>query len=163
MNAKHFHLVSRWRVDAPPDKVYLALVDLGSLSSWWPGVRTMPLGAPHETVGRRARLEIGGLLPVALHADVEITSAHPSREIAVVSHGELEGNGEWRLCERTGLTEAVFTWDVSLEHRGLRRFVRWLRPLLILSHHIVMWRGNRGLKRHLKSDQRVTVTTSIAP
>ena len=151
MGADVFHLVSRWHIRAPAADVYLALADLGSLSSWWPGVRSASLRDSRAIVGRRARLEISGLLPALLHADVEITSAVPDREIEVTSHGQLEGSGTWRLHERAGTTEATFHWDVGLKHPGLRRVARHLRPLLVLSHRFVMWRGHRGLRRMLQN------------
>lgn len=151
MHAESFHLVSRWRVRAPITEVFRALADLGSLSSWWPGVRAASLATSPAIVGRRARIEISGLLPALLHAEVEVTSAEADREISVTSHGQLEGRGTWRLLESSGTTEATFTWDVRLEHDLLERLARHLRPLLLLSHHFVMWRGKRGLRRMLET------------
>jgi hypothetical protein len=142
-------------VRAPATEVYFALADLGSLSRWWPGVHSTSLRDSPAIVGRRARLEVSGLLPAPLHADVEITSAELNREIGVTSHGQLEGSGEWRLRQSDGITDAIFSWDVRLEHHELRRVARYLRPLLVLSHRFVMWRGNRGLRRMLENNKAV--------
>jgi hypothetical protein len=100
--------------------------------------------------GPRALVEIGGLLPIALRAEVEITVAVPDRRIAVISHGQLEGTGEWQLREGSGVTRATFTWDVGLGHPKLQGWAHWLRPLLVLSHRFAMWRGERGLRRRLE-------------
>jgi hypothetical protein len=154
MTPERFHLVSHWRVRAPARSVFAVLADLGTLSSWWPGVRTTPLVSSANLVGRRARIEIAGLLPIALHADVEITAAQPEREIAVVSHGQLQGRGEWRLREASGITKATFTWDVWLEHPKLQKVAHWLRPLLLLSHRFAMWRGERGLRQLLETSSQ---------
>ena len=150
MSSEPFHLVSHWRIRAPAGSVFAALADLGSLSSWWPGVRAAPLGNSADVVGRRARLEIGGLLPIALRVEVAITDAERDRRIAVIAHGHLEGTGEWRLRERSGVTRATLIWDVLLEHPTLVGWAHWLRPLLVLSHRFAMWRGERGLRHHLE-------------
>lgn len=150
MSSELFHLTSTWQVQAPAGSVFAVLADLGALSSWWPGMRSAWLVRSRDLVGRRARIEIFGLLPIAIRADIEITAAEPERRITVVSRGELAGSGEWRLREHAGTSSASFTWDVRLEHRWLSPRLTWLRPLLIQSHRFAMWRGERGLKRMLE-------------
>jgi hypothetical protein len=162
MSSERFHLTSRWRVRAPAQSVFDVLVQLGSLSTWWPGVRSAPLGSSQEVVGRRAQLEIFGLLPIALRAELEITAAEPGRNVEVVSRGELQGTGEWRLRELSGVTSATFIWDVRLDRPGLRTLAHSLRPLLVLSHRFAMWRGERGLRRLLERGKAQLATSASA-
>lgn len=150
MPTSHFHLVSEWRVRAPLERVYGALADLRSLAEFWPSVRVTGSNATREIIGRRAQLEIRGLLPIGLRAEVEIVGAAPEREIVVTSRGDLKGHGRWLLSERAGVTRARFEWDVDLTHPRLQRLARGLRPFLIASHRWAMWRGERGLRRMLQ-------------
>jgi hypothetical protein len=162
MSSDRFHLTSRWRVRAPAVSVFAVLADLGALSTWWPGVRSAALGASEDVVGRRAELEIFGILPIALRAEVEITAVEPGRSIEVISRGELQGTGEWRLREIGGATLATFSWKVRLDRPGLRALVHPLRPLLVLSHRFAMWRGERGLRRLLENREAQSPTSVAA-
>ena len=151
MTAERFRLVSRWRLEAPSERVYAALADIGALSKWWKGISVTPVHSSTDIVGREARLEINGLALFRLHALVRIESAERNREIRVVSHGDLDGTGTWQLRPTRRGTEATFEWDVRFRHRRLQRLARVLRPLLVLSHAFAMRRGARGLRKMLRA------------
>jgi uncharacterized protein YndB with AHSA1/START domain len=145
-----FRLVSRWSIDAPEDRVYAALLDIGALSKWWSGLSSTPLGSSTDVIGREAIIEVRGLAPFRLRVRVRIESVERNREIRVTASGDLEGFGAWRLRPTARGTEARFEWDVRLRHARLRRVALVLRPLLMLSHAVAMRRGACGLQKLLE-------------
>jgi hypothetical protein len=155
MSGRRFRFVSTWVIAAPRGAVYARLIEIGALSSFWSGMRSTLLADGEAVVGREARLEVKGLLPVHFRTDVRIVSVRPNEQIDVVASGDLVGTGSWRLSDSPRGTTARFEWNVTLEHRWLGPLARWLRPLLIASHDVAMRRGERGLKKLLE-DARVS-------
>jgi uncharacterized protein YndB with AHSA1/START domain len=146
MSARHFEFVTRWRLDAPVDRVYRALADVADLDEWWPGLRSAEVDGGRDG---EAMVEVRGFLPLWFRVRLRVVEAEPNRRLRAEAHGDLEGTATWRLQPTKRGTEATLRWDVMLEHRFLARFARILRPLLIFSHDVAMRRGERGLARYL--------------
>ncbi len=153
MRSAHFDLVSQWRIHAPVDRVWSALVDPPSWPRWWPEVRevrTLQEGGS-DGVGTVRCIAWSTRLPYRLEIEVEgLESLHHQR-IRARSRGQLDGEGLWLLRAEPAFTDVTYVWRVSLQ----RRWMRWLAPLLAplfrWNHRAVMRSGEAGLQRHLQA------------
>lgn len=147
-----FDLVTRWRIDAPVERVWSALTDPGSWPRWWPYVRAVHTLREGDAngIGAVRRLDWATRLPYHLVIEVEVVESVPNTRLRGRSHGQLDGEGLWLLHpvdEHT--TEVVYRWQVAVR----RRWMRWLAPLLApifrWNHIEVMRAGEEGLRAYL--------------
>ena len=151
MPARHFDLVSHWRIAAPVDQVWAALTDPDSWPQWWPQVRavqTLRHGSA-AGVGSVRRIEWSTRLLYRLVIEVEAVESLPLERLRGRSIGTLRGEGIWLLHAEGRCTDVTYVWRVEL----VRHWMRWLAPLLApvfrWSHRGVMRAGGIGLARHL--------------
>jgi hypothetical protein len=69
--------------------------------------------------------------------------------MAGVAHGELTGNGCWRLFEHDGVTAVVYDWEVETTKRWMNSVGPLARPVFEYNHDVVMRWGGEGLARRL--------------
>lgn len=147
----HFELVSQWRIAAPVERVWQALVEPEHWPRWWPYVRTVHTlrrgGA--DGVGSVRRIEWATRLPYRIAIEVEAVEAEKHQRLRARSRGELEGEGLWQLRGAAAHTDVTYVWRVELR----KPWMRWLAPLLApvfrWNHHGVMRAGEAGLARWL--------------
>jgi hypothetical protein len=154
MTHNEFHFVSRWHVSASRSATFERLIDIGGFARWWPGFHTTASRAPPTAVGHAAHVELRSLIPVALRFDLLIVSAVENEELCAAAEGDLRGSARVHLREAQASTEVVFDWNVALEHPWLRPLSMPFRPLFVLSHDLMMRRGERGLERVLNAEAR---------
>ncbi|MBS0506633.1 MAG: SRPBCC family protein [Proteobacteria bacterium] len=153
MPASHFDLVSHWRIHAPVERVWAALVDTPAWPLWWPyvlEVQTLRVGQA-SGVGTRRRLVWATRLPYRIVIEVEGLESVRHQLLRVRSHGQLDGEGVSLLRAETGFTDVTYVWRVTLK----RRWMCWLAPLLApvfrWNHGCVMRAGEAGLRRYLEA------------
>ncbi|MFM8898395.1 MAG: SRPBCC family protein [Burkholderiales bacterium] len=155
MPATHFDLVSHWRIPAPIDRVWEALVDVEHWVLWWPYVRKVqPLRSGGSNgLGCQWRIEWATRLPYRLLIDVETIDVQKPERLRGHSTGQLQGEGIWLLRHEGGITDITYVYRVELAASWMRWLAPLLAPLFRWNHEGVMRAGGLGLAQHLARAQ----------
>lgn len=136
--ARRFSFASRWRLEAPAERVRDVVVALDRYPEWWPQVRAVAGHGPDE-----ARVLIRSALPYTLDLVVRATS----RDLPVLKveiGGDLCGWAQWHLAPDGDGTVMRFEQQVELARMpGLA--VAAGRPLLRWNHRRMMAGCRAGL------------------
>lgn len=157
MTTRHFDLVSHWRLQAPVDAVWAALVRPEQWPRWWPGlrsVRTLSPGPP-DGLGSVRHMDWDTGLPYRLHLSVETVEVLHHQRLRGRVRGTLRGDGLWLLRSQGGVTDVTYVWRVELATAWMRGLSPLLAPVFRWNHRRLMRAGAAGLARHL---QREAVT-----
>jgi hypothetical protein len=152
MTARHFDLVSHWRLQAPVEAVWAALVQPEQWPRWWPGlhaVRTLREGPPGG-LGSVRRMVWNTGLPYRLHLSVQTVEVLHHERLRGRVRGTLQGDGLWLLRGRHGVTDVTYVWRVELATPWMRWLAPVLAPLFRWNHRRVMRAGAEGLAKHLR-------------
>lgn len=134
-----------WTVRARADAVFAALVDVETYPAWWPDVRAI-----QRQDGDSGDLVVRSVLPVGLRLQLKRAEEDPATgTMRVAISGDLEGNCGAQVEDDGDRTVVRIEQDVVLCKRSLLPFEPVLRPVLRANHAAMMWRGERGLRRHL--------------
>jgi hypothetical protein len=146
-----FDLVTEWRFDVEPARVWPILIDVESWPSWWRAVRQVELLAVGDDRGIGAiwRLTWRTALPYQLTFDMETTRIVPMSTIEGVASGELTGRGLWTLrADGTG-SHIRYDWQVAVTKSWMRALAPVLRRIFAWNHTAVMEWGRIGLLARL--------------
>lgn len=146
-----YRLLTTWRVEAPPEKVWAVLRDPEQYPHWWPGVEQVDVrehGAPDGT-GKRVRITLRSKLPYRLSFDTVVRELREPDLVTVDALGDLEGSGRWQLHADGDVTTSTYLWEVSTTKAWMRLLEPFVRPAFVWNHHVVMAWGGEGLARHL--------------
>lgn len=148
MTAQTFDLVTEWRLDAPVEAAWTALVAVEDWPSWWPMVRSVTPISAGDALGLGAvrRLEWATALPYSLAFEVETVRVEPMAVIEGRARGELDGLGRWTLTPDGSATRVRYDWQVALTKPWMRRLALLLRPVFAWNHGVVMDSGRKGLE-----------------
>ena len=151
MAAADFALVTDWRLDAPPDAVWNAIVRCQDWPSWWPAVRRVETLERGDEIGLGAvrRITWRTALPYELTFDVRTVRVEPLRLIEGRAFGELDGTGIWTLTSDTAGTHVRYDWRVAVARPWMRLAAPLLRPAFAWNHGKVMGWGEQGLRGFL--------------
>jgi uncharacterized protein YndB with AHSA1/START domain len=154
---EEYRFVTRWRFDAPVERVWAAITDVERYPDWWPGVlRATVLGAEKTLrVGQVTEVAVRGALPYTLHFRTEVVEFAEPLRLILHSSGELSGRGEWRLTTTGSETEVTYLWEVRLVKPGFGFLssLPFVRRLLARKHDRVMAQGYSNLCRLLASEE----------
>ena len=151
MGPRHFDLVSHWRLHAPVDSVWAALVQPEQWPQWWPGlraVRTLRAGQPGG-LGSVRRMDWDTGLPYGLHLSVETVEVLQHQRLRGRVRGTLRGDGLWLLRGQGGVTDVTYVWRVVLGPAWMRWTALLLAPVFRWNHRRLMQAGGAGLARRL--------------
>ena len=142
-----YHFVTLWRVHAPADRVWEAIVAVEQWPRWWPNVvHVAPLEpADADGVGGLFRIHWTTRLPYSLAFDFTTTRAERPTRLEGTASGELEGEGRWRFTEAEGSTLVRYDWIVRTNKWWMNLLAPVARPLFAWNHDQVMSGGARGL------------------
>jgi hypothetical protein len=150
-SSSHFDLVSHWRLQAPVEQVWAALVDPVGWPTWWPyvqRVQTLREGGV-DGLGSVRRIDWSTRLPYRLMIEVEAVESVRHHRLRGRSRGQLDGEGLWLLRAEDGFTDVTYVWRVRLIKRWMRMLAPLLAPVFRWNHEGVMRAGEAGLRRHL--------------
>ena len=145
LNPNHYVFRSEWRLDAPAQRVYAALLDVAAYPTWWPEVRSAKETGTHSGE-LRARSMLPYDLVFHLERDIEDPVNHVLR--AKVS-GDLIGTSQWTVAPDGDGCIAVFDEDVHVGKAAVRAAGLLARPALKFNHDRMMRSGERGLRAYL--------------
>lgn len=147
-----YRFVTRWRLEAPIDRVYQALSHPAQWPRWWPGlVDVEPLArGDRRGIGRSYRYTWQSRLGYRLRFAIRVTRVRAPTLIEAEARGDLEGVGRWELSETGDGTEVRYHWQVRTRRPWMNLLAPLARPLFTWSHHAVMRRGGIGLADFLR-------------
>ena len=148
---RRYELLSVWRVAAPLDDVWPAMLDSLAWPRWWPGleqVRELERGRA-DGLGNLRRYVWRSPLWFRLQIDMRVSAIEVRRRLTAEASGDVTGTGEWRFQTRGAETRLEYDWRVQVVRPGMRRLASWGGPLFARSHRALMRRGARGLGREL--------------
>jgi hypothetical protein len=149
-----YRFLTVWRLPAPIEHVWQALVAADRYPEWWPNVvRYRKLTPDVSGVGAKAERVVRGRLPYSLRYTTTITRMDSPHVLAYDAAGDLNGDGRMVLRSDGDWTEVVIYWNVRTGSRWMNWLAPLLRPLFIWNHNEVMARGERGLTEWLKKQE----------
>ena len=143
-----------WKLRAPLEAVWYAIVDAGRWPEWWDGVRHVELLQPGDGngVGTIQRLTWRSRLPYSLTFDTEVVRVEPMARIEGRASGELQGTGIWRFEADGPITTLRYEWRVSTTRGWMNLLAPIARPLFRWNHDYVMHGGATGLAKLLGAE-----------
>jgi len=161
----HYHLVTRWQLEAPLESVWDAIYNAEAWPTWWHGVRCVePLErGDADGLGARQRYVWQSALPYRLAFVTQVTQVERLCLLEGRIEGDLEGIGCWHFSEEAGLTTVCFDWRVRTTARWMNLLSPMAEPLFRWNHDALMRKGGRGLAKHLHTRLRTSATRSHSP
>lgn len=153
-----YAFVTRWRIAAPVEQVWDEILHVERWTRWWRGllrVEELEHGGADQ-VGRVCRFTWTGWLPYRLVVDMRSLRVRAPKRLESEARGSLEGQGRWQLTPANGQTLVEYEWRVRTTERWMNRLAPLARPLFIWNHHVVMRRGEEGLRRWIAHTGRHT-------
>jgi hypothetical protein len=142
-----YRLLSIWRIEAPLETVYAAILGSMGWPAWWPGVQeveTLAEGDPCG-IGNIRRYTWQGELPYRLNFAVHTTRIEPCIAIEGRTEGDLEGVGRWHFSRQGTACVVRFEWQVRTTRWWMSALAPLARDLFIKKHTQFMARGVSGL------------------
>ena len=146
-----YHFVSRWRIQAPIERVWEEIFHAERWPSWWKyvdRVDELERGAA-DGVGRRQHLLFRTRLPYKGGFEVRATRVQPPSTLEADATGELEGTGRWMLTPDDGGTLVRYNWDVRTTRWWMNLLAPVARPAFRWNHDELMREGGESLARRL--------------
>ena len=146
-----FAFVTTWKVDAPIDSVWNAVVDAKRYPEWWKYVASV------EQISEGDERGVGGIgrthwktaLPFTLSFEVRVTRVEPPHVYEFAATGELVGTGRWELSEDAEGTTVRYEWNVRATRAWLNLVAPLARPAFVWNHDVMMTEGGEALARLL--------------
>ena len=142
---------STWRLDAPRQLVWQTVAaEPGQWSEWWPELRSVrDVHLTPGLTGSKFTCTWQSHVGYSLDSVIEVGRIKPEIEAELFVVGDLKGRVVCAISEADGLTVVKVDWQVETTKAWMNRLAPVLAPIFVLSHHAVMWRGERGLRRYL--------------
>jgi hypothetical protein len=146
-----YTFLSTWCLEAPAERIFDVINELGDWPAWWRGVERTELleeGAA-SGVGRLWRCVWRSRLPYELGFDLRVTRVERPWLLEGEAQGELSGTGRWRFYEGRDSTAVVYEWNVRTTRWWMNLLAPLARPAFAWNHDVVMRQGAIGLSRRL--------------
>lgn len=144
-----YRFKSTWRVEGSVQAVFDGLERLDRYPDWWREVRSVT-----RLDQKRAKVRIKALLPYSLDLVLTRTRADIVDGILEVTMtGDLAGWSRWQITREEGTLRLDFEEVAELMKPSLRRYGALARPVFAFNHWVMMVRGQRGLRRYLRSSR----------
>lgn len=147
-----YSFVTRWRAEAPIDRVFDVIADSERWPGWWRGVRSVELleRGDDSGLGWLHRYEFRSALPYSLIFDVRTTDVQRPVRLAGESSGELVGSGIWTLtADGTNATRVRYDWNIATTRWWMNLLAPVSRRAFTWNHDVIMDWGREGLAREL--------------
>ena len=147
-----YQLVSEWRVDAPPDRVWDTLLRAADWPAWWrsiKSVRRIDDGDP-SGVGMRLSQRWRSVLPVTLELELEILEVEQARLLVARTTGDFSGTCTFGLEAAGDGTVVRFAMDISPTRAWMNLPVPFSSRIAAFNFDVVMRQGGAGIARRLR-------------
>ena len=152
----YYEFLTTWRLDAPVERVWAELVHPERWHEWWHGVEAVEqvAAAGPSGVGAQFANRWRSALPYTVSFTTTVIGVNEPHTVELVSRGDLEGSGGWRL-EDDGGTSVQFAWNVRTTSPWVNAVSLVAKPLFAWNHDVIMRRGEAGLSRRLTGEPEV--------
>lgn len=149
--SNHYHLITRWQLDAPLEAVWAAIFHAEAWPVWWKGVECAEILEHGDDcgLGARQRYTWKSVLPYRLTFVTCVTRVEPLHLLEGRVEGELEGTGCWHFARHANLTTVHFDWQVRTTRPWMTLLTPLAKPVFRWNHNAIMRAGGIGLARHL--------------
>lgn len=147
-----YEFITVWSLNAPIDRVWDAIHDVGAWPDWWKGVvSVVELEAGDDDgIGSIRRMTWKSALPYKLEFDSEVVRIEPQKLIEARAFGELDGHGLWQFEEiGSDKTRVQYDWRVKTTKRWMNVLAPVAWPFFRWNHDTIMRWGEDGLKKRL--------------
>ncbi len=148
-----YHLLTTWRIAAPLDEVYAAILDSSRWPEWWSSVRKVERTAAGDANGINSvwRYSWQGRLPYRVV--FEVCAKHIEKQVTIegTTQGDLEGVGRWDFSSQGAVSVVHCEWHVRSTCWWMNLIAPVARSIFIRNHARVMTQGAEGLARLLGS------------
>lgn len=165
-----FCLQSIWRIEAPLEDVYAAVLDSLCWPDWWLGAEKVEALASGDAsgIGSVRRYAWQGKLPYRLVVDVQVTRIESLVTIEGRASGDLDGIGRWDFSCQGLVSIVCFVWRVTPTRWWMKLIAPLARPAFIRNHALIMAQGGAGLAKRLQAPllEKCTVdllTDAVSP
>ena len=148
-----YHFITSWRVEAPLQDVYDAILESIHWPDWWRGAeRVEELEAGDANgIGCVRRYTWKSRLSYQLSFDARTTRVSSLSALEATTTGDLEGVGRWAFAHENGITIVHHEWRVHTTKTWMNLLAPLARPLFIENHHALMQQGAEGIARLLRA------------
>jgi hypothetical protein len=153
----HFRFYDRWQVDGHIEEVARTLLNTEAISRWWPQLACLKVShsGDHVGAGRTFVARASGFLPYKLAIDFRVMRVRFPEEFSVELTGDLCGYGGGRLRQAGPRVDIDFNLTVRVTRPILHVLSLVARPALCAQHRWVMQQGERGLRKTMRSRERI--------
>ena len=142
-----YHFITRWRFEAPPERIFELIRKPLEFPRWWGSVYLKA----ERVADAKVRFQTKGRLPYTLCWDSETIESRPPEYLAVRATGDFDGRGLWTLERDGAFTNVVFDWKLTAEKPLLRYLSFVLKPLFAWNHRWAMEQGRAGMEGELRT------------
>lgn len=142
-----YEFITLWKVEAPIERVWDALIHLEAFPSWWKSIQSVVKLQDGDAngIGAVYRYTWVTRLPYKLEFDMKSTRLEAPTLIEGLATGELEGRGLWELSREGDGTLVRYTWQVRTTKAWMNALAPVARPAFQWNHDQVMHDGAVGL------------------
>jgi hypothetical protein len=146
-----YEFLTAWLLDAPIERVWEELFDVGAWPSWWRGVTEARELEPGDGdgLGKVFTISWRSFLPYDLTFVTTVTRVEKPYVMEGRAEGELTGTGRWRLFHSGGVTAVTYEWNVRTTKAWMNALAPLARPVFEWNHDYVMRQGGEGLRLRL--------------
>ncbi|GAB4437878.1 MAG: SRPBCC family protein [Chloroflexi bacterium OHK40] len=146
-----YAFVTTWRLDAPVEPVWDAIVAAEAWPTWWRAVVRVEVleRGDDRGIGALQRQTWRTALPYGFSFTMRTTRVEPLRLIEGQAVGDLEGLGRWTFLPEGKRTVLRNDWIVRTNKPWMNLLAPLARPAFGWNHTTVMRWGEEGLARLL--------------
>jgi uncharacterized protein YndB with AHSA1/START domain len=148
---REYAFVTKWRFDAPIEKVWDVIYDSLRWSDWWKYVKRVEeiQAGDEQGIGAIRRQTWTTRLPYSFTFDTRIVRVEKPHLLEAVASGDLNGTGRWTLSEDGRFTSVRYDWNVRTAKNWMNLIAPIAKPFFAWNHDAVMRAGGLGLARAL--------------
>lgn len=149
-----YKFLTTWKLTAPLEAVYDAIVDTDKWSTWWKNIEKVEVleRGQSDGIGRVERFTFRTELPYKLQFTTRVSRNERPTCIEGQASGELEGLGRWTLTSEGGVTVVNYLWNVRTNRWWMNLLAPLARSFFVRNHDAVMRNGGIGLARYLHAE-----------
>lgn len=142
-----YRFCTLWRVDAPIQTVWEAIVHPEAWPHWWKSLEKVQEVEKGNAAGVGAlhRYTWKGALPYRLTFSIRVLTIEPFCMLEGLASGEVQGKGCWQFRREGTSTLVRYDWHIHTNRWWMNCLAPLARPLFEWNHDVVMRSGAEGL------------------